>query len=102
MLAVILYPPDIKREASYEELFERNRKWLFGTFVIFIILDIAQTAVRDQLFEPKIYLPFVLHYAVLTAIGIPVANKRYQFFLAWYVLITLTLWCLFIRRLLGT
>jgi hypothetical protein len=102
MLAVILYPPDIKREDSYEELFERNRKWLFGTFVIFIILDVAQTAMRGQLFEPKIYLPFVLHYAVLIAVGIPVANKRYQNFLAWYILITLTLWSLVIRRLLGT
>jgi len=100
-LAVILYPPDIKSEDSYEELFERNRKWLFGAYVVFILLDIAQTAVRGQLFEPKIYLPFVLHYLVLSAIGIPVANKRYQTFFAWYMLITLVLWCLIIRRLLG-
>jgi len=102
MLAVILYPPDIKVEDSYDEIFERNRKWLFGAFVIFVALDVAQTAVRGQLFEPKIYLPFVLHYAVLTAVGIPVANKRYQIFLAWYFLITLILWCLIVRRLLGT
>jgi len=102
MLAVVLYPPDITGEVSYEELFEKNRKWLFGTFITFIALDIAQTAVRGQLFEPKYYLPFVLHYAMLTAVGIPVANKRYQIFLAWYVLITLTLWSLVIRRILGS
>lgn len=101
MLAVILYPPDIKVEDSYEEIFERNRKWLFGAFVIFVALDVAQTAVRGQLFEPKIYLPYVLHYAVLAAVGIPVANKRYQSFLAWYFLITLILWSLIVRRLLG-
>ena len=102
MLSVILYPPDIKKKDSFEEIFEQNRKWLFGTFVVFVALDIAQTAVRDQLLEPKIYLPFVLHYAVLAAIGIPVANERYQRFLAWYFLITLVLWCLVVRRLLGT
>lgn len=62
MLAVILYPPDIKAEDSYE-VFERNRKWLFGAFFIVIALDVAQTAVRGQLFEPEIYLPFLLHYA---------------------------------------
>lgn len=102
MLAVILYPPDIKKEDSFEEIFEQNRKWLFGTFIVFVALDVAQTAVRGQLLEPKIYLPFVLHYAALAAIGIPVANKRYQIFLAWYFLITLVLWCLVVRRLLGS
>ena len=102
MLAVILYPPDIKIEDTFEEIFEQNRKWLFGTFVIFVALDVAQTAVRGQLLEPRIYLPFVLHYAALAAIGIPVANKRYQNFLAWYFFITLVLWCLVVRRLLGT
>ena len=102
MLAVILYPPDIRKEDSFKEIFEQNRKWLFGTFVVFVALDVAQTAVRGQLFEPKIYLPFVLHFAVLAAIGIPVANKRYQVFLAWYFLIVLILWCLVVRRLLGS
>ena len=102
MLAVVLYPPDIAGEDSYEELFEKNRKWLFGTFIIFAAFDVLQTAVRGQLFEPKYYLPFVLHYVALTAVGIPVSNKRYQNFLAWYVLVTMTLWSLVIRRFLGS
>lgn len=101
MLAVVLYPPDI-REDSYEESFETNRNWLFGTFIVFTLLDIAQTAVRGQLFQPVIFLPYVLHYAVLAAIGIPVSNKRYQTFFAWYMLITLLLWCLVVRRFLGS
>jgi len=101
MLAVILYPPDIGANDSYDEIFDRNRTWLLGTFVTFIALDIAQTAVRGQLFDPPLFLPYSLHYVTLAAIGIPVANKRYQDFLAWYFLITLILWCLFVRRLLG-
>ena len=100
MLTVVLYPPDIRSNEHYDELFEQNRKWLFGTFGLFVLLDIAQTAVRGELFKPKIYLPFVIHYAVLMGIGIPLGNRRYQTFLAWYVLITLILWCLFVRRLL--
>ncbi|MDH4057054.1 MAG: hypothetical protein OEW73_08700 [Gammaproteobacteria bacterium] len=102
MLAVILYPPDTKAGDSYDEIFDRNRNWLFGFFIVFIALDIAQTAVRGQLLEPKIFLPYSLHYAVLAGIGIAVTNKRYQVFLAWYFLITLTLWCLIVRRLLGS
>jgi len=102
MLAVILYPPDIAAGDSYANIFDRNRQWLLGTFVVFVALDIAQTAVRGELFEPKLYLPYVLHFAVLAAIGIGVADKRYQNFIAWYFLIALVLWSLFIRRLLGT
>jgi len=101
MLSVILYPPDLRDAESYEDLFERNRKWLFGTFIVFTLLDIAQTWVRGQLFDPPVYLPYVLHYAVLAAIGIPVRSRHYQLFLATYTLVTLVLWCVIVRRLLG-
>jgi hypothetical protein len=101
MLTVTLYPPDLKIGDSYEEIFERNRKWLLGIFVTFVALDVAQTAARGQLFDPKVYLPFVLHLAALAVAGIPVANKRYQSFLAWYFLVVLILWSLIVRRLLG-
>ena len=101
MMAVVIYPPDIQRGDSYDAIFEKNRKWLFGTFVTFVLLDIAQTAVRGQLFQPKIYLPFVLHYVVLAIIGIFVPNRRYQAFFGWYMLVTLSLWSLVVRRFLG-
>lgn len=101
MLSVVLYPPDIRSNESYDELFEQNRKWLLGTFVVFVLLDIVQTAVRGQLFQPKYYLPFVSHYVVLALTGIFVGNRRYQVFFAWYLLITLVLWSLVVRRLLG-
>jgi hypothetical protein len=100
MLAVVLYPPDIRGEESYCELFERNRSWLFGTLIVFILLDIAQTSVRGQLLKPPAYLPFVLHYVALSVVGIFVADKRYQGFFAWYMLISLLLWSILVRRLL--
>jgi hypothetical protein len=102
MLAVILYPPDIGPEDTYEAIFQKNRKWLLGTFVVFVGFDVAQTAARGQLFEPAIYLPFVVHYALLAAIGIPVSSRRYHNFVAWYFLITLVLWSVLVRRLLGS
>lgn len=102
MLAVILYPPDITADDSFADIFDRNRQWLLGNFIIFVGLDIAQTAVRGQLFEPKLYLPYVLHFVVLAAIGMGVSDKRYQNFMAWYFLFALVMWSLFIRRLLGS
>ncbi|MEJ2153435.1 MAG: hypothetical protein P8Y29_10955 [Gemmatimonadota bacterium] len=101
MLAVVLYPPDIRGDESYFDLFERNRKWLFGTFIVFLLLDVAQTAVRGQLFDPPIFLPYVLHYAVLSGLGIFLDNKRFQAFFAWYMLLSLVLWSVVVRRILG-
>lgn len=100
MLSVILYPPDIRGDESYAEVFARNRQWLLGAFIVMGLLDIAQTAWRGDLFNPPIYLPFVLHYLILAAIGIVVDSPRYQRFLAWWVLISLTVWSLVVRRLL--
>jgi len=102
MMAVILYPPDIRGDESYRELFERNRRWLYGTFILMLMLDIAQTALRGDLFNPPFYLPFVLHYMALSAIGMVVADPRYQKFWAWYLLISATTWSLLVRRLLET
>jgi len=101
MLAVVLYPPDIRRDVSYTKLFWRNRQWILGTFVAVVLLDIAQTAVRGQLFQPVYYLPYVLHYVVLSVVGIFVASRRYQIFFAWYLLASLFIWSFGIRRLLG-
>jgi hypothetical protein len=69
--------------------------------VAFVLLDIAQTAVRGQLLQPKIYLPFVLHYVVLAVIGMFVPSRRYHALFGWYTLVTLSLWSLVVRRFLG-
>lgn len=57
MLAVTIFPPNLRGNEDFESVFANNRKWLLGTFLIFMVLDITQTAVRGQLFEPRIYLP---------------------------------------------
>ncbi len=101
MLAVVLYPPDIRGDESYAEVFERNRTWLFGIFIGFIALDIGQTAVRGQLFDPPVFLPYVLHYVVLSGLGMAIRDRRYQLFYAWWTLSTLIAWSLVARRLLG-
>jgi hypothetical protein len=102
MLAVVLYPPDIRGDESYVELLERNRRWLFGVFILFLLLDLAQTAARGALLRPPIYVPFILHYVALSGVGIAVRDRRYQTFYAWYTLVSVLTWSLVVRRLLGT
>jgi len=101
MLAVLLYPPRLDPGEDYADVFEKNRIWFLGTFIIMIGADIGQTALRGGLLNPPIYLPFVLHYAVLFAIGIAVPNPRYQNFLAWWVLVTILIWSFVVRRMLA-
>ena len=100
MLSVILYPPDIRGDESYAELFERNRQWLFATFILTTVLDIALTALRGDLLNPPIYLPYVLHFTLLAAVAIVVRNRRFHLIFAWYTLVSLTVWSLVVRRLL--
>jgi len=79
----------------------KNRKWFLGTFIVMILTDIGQTALRGALFDPPIYLPFVLQYAALAGIGIAVPSPRYQNFFGWWVLITLLIWSFVVRRMLA-
>ncbi len=101
MMAVLLYPPELDPGEDYAGVFEKNRKWFLGTFIVMILTDIGQTALRGALFDPPIYLPFVLQYAALAGIGIAVPSPRYQNFFGWWVLITLLIWSFVVRRMLA-
>jgi len=101
MMAVLLYPHELEPDEQYAEVFEKNRKWFLGTFVIMILTDIGVMALRSDLFDPPMYLPFVLQYMVLALIGIAIPNPRYQNFLGWYVLITMLIWSFVVRRMLA-
>lgn len=100
-MAVVLFPPDMSEGADYAAVFERNRSWFPGLFVASSISDIALTASRGDIFDPPAYLPFVLHLAVLGALGIVVKSRRFQVALAGYVLAIAPTWSLVVRRFLG-
>jgi len=100
-MAVVLFPPDVAEGKDYGRIFGRNRAWFLGFFICGILADIVLAAARRDLFDPPLYLPFVLHLAALCPLGIFIQARRFQVLLAGYVLIIALAWSLTIRRLLG-
>lgn len=100
LLAVLLFPPDVTDDENYSVLFERNRGWFLGVFVATSVVDIALTALRGDVFDPPIYLPFALHFCALGVIGLFVTSRRFHIGLAAYVLGIGLTWSLVVRRFL--
>jgi len=96
-MALALYPPRLAEDVDYRTLFESNRTWLLAAFAFFCLLDMAVTAVREQAVPETFFLIFVGHYAVIAGAGIVVRNRRYDLFLAWYILISLAMWSIGVR-----
>jgi hypothetical protein len=100
MLTVFLYPPDLSEAEEHQRRFERNRVGYYSAFIGMCLLDIVQTAIRGELFRPIWYFPFVGQYALLAAAGPCVRRRGYDRFFAWYLLITVLVWALVVRRYL--
>jgi hypothetical protein len=100
MLTVFLYPPDLSEAEEHQQRFHRNRAGYYWAFIAMCMLDIAQTAIHGDLFHPVWYVPFIIQYAMLAAIGLVVHRRGYDRFFAWYQLITLLIWALAVRRYL--
>lgn len=100
LMAVVLYPPDMAKAEDYGQVFEANRPWFLGLFITSSLFDIAQTAFRGDLLDPPGYLPFVVHLIVLGGIGMVTKSRRYQLFLASYILFVGLYWALMARQLL--
>jgi len=100
MLTVFLYPPDLSEGEEHGDRFHRNRTGYYSTFLTMCLLDIAQTAIRGDVFHPVWYLPFVSQYALLASAGLIARRRGYNRFFAWYLLSTLLIWALVVRRYL--
>jgi hypothetical protein len=100
LLTVFLYPPDLSEEEEHKGRFERNRAGYYSIFIAMCFLDIAQTVVHGELFEPIWYVPFVGQYALLAGGGLIAGRRGYDRFFAWYQLVTLLAWALVVRRFL--
>ena len=95
--AITLYPP---LAAGSEQPFEYRRHWFLIAFQGAVLFDIAHTWVLGKLFDPIVYLPFVLHYIVLCTIAIVLRNEVAYRWLAWYLLASLLTWSFVVRRFL--
>lgn len=101
LMVVFLYPPRKEAGQGWGELYGNHRKWFLSSFLAQTILDMWITGLRGDLLDPPTYLPYVLHYSALLAIGLFVDRPRYHRFLGWYFLVTMVAWFLVVRRLLG-
>ena len=100
LLTVFLYPPDLSEAEEHQARFERNRSGFYSSFIVMCLLDIVQAAIHGDLFHPVWYLPYASHYALLGAGGLCARRRGYDRFFAWYLLITLLIWALVVRRFL--
>src|SRR6266700_5662875 len=100
LLTVFLYPPDLSEAEAHQGRFERNRAGYYSTFIAMCLLDVAQTAVRGELFQPVWYVAFAGQYALLASGGLIASRRGYDRLFVWYQLVTLLLWALVVRRVL--
>jgi hypothetical protein len=102
LLTVFLYPPDLSDVEEHQGRFERNRSGFYSSFIVMCLLDIVQAAIHGDLFHPIWYLPYAGHYTLLGIAGLCARRRGYDRFFAWYLLISLLLWSLLVRRFLIT
>jgi hypothetical protein len=98
-LAIMLYP--LGGEMTAESTTPNWRpEPLLGAFIFLAIMDMAQTAVREDLFGSVYYVPFTVHYIVLAVATLLVRRAWFRAFSAWYFLISIFTWSLLVRRFL--
>ena len=100
LMTVFLYPPDLSVAEEHQGRFERNRAGFYSSFIAMCLLDVVQAAIHGDLFRPAWYLPYAGHYAALGGIGLCLRRRGYDRFFAWYLLLTLLVWSLVVRRFL--
>ena len=93
--AITLYPP---MSAGVEQPFEYRRNWFLWAFVAVASTDVLQTWARGDLFNPPIYLPFVLHYIVVSLVAIVINKSAFHRWMAWYLLVSTATWSFVVRR----
>ena len=93
-MTIALYPPGEQDVLPFEQ---RKRTFLWA-LLAFLGLDIMQTAAQGGLFSPWYFLPFVLHYAVLTLLALRFRKPGFQRIAAWYFLTSVLLWSFVVRR----
>ena len=97
LMAITLYPP----AGSHSGSFENYRHWYMWSFVLMTMLDMLQTALRGDFFDPWYYSLFVGHYTSLALAGVFIKSDRYHRILSWWFLGITLAWALVVRRFLG-
>ncbi len=93
LLAITLYPPDESFTA-----FELHRSWFLWSFAGMTLMDIAQTAMRGDLFDPWYYLIFVLHYTAISSAATFIKSPAVHRAISWWLLFSIVVWSIVVRR----
>lgn len=100
--AVLLYRPGAGPTTDMRTSFEANRQWFLGVWSLLMVVDVPTTALQGNLFSPWYYLPMVGTLFALSVIGIFVADRRYQGFLATVFVVFGFVWPIAVRSVLPT
>ena len=96
--AITLYPPFAASAAHH---LQYRRAWFLWAFIGVVATDILQTAARGALLTPWYYLPFVLHYAVLSLVAIFTNKPAVYRWIARYFLLSIAVWAFVVRRFIA-
>ena len=94
-MAFAIFPADTDVDSA-----TRYRRFSVA-FLGSLILDVIQSALLGTLLEPWYYLPFVSQYAACAIVINRATRASVRRSLAWWLVVTVTLWSLLVRRYLG-
>lgn len=96
-MAFALFPGGLDSDVESEV---RYRGFALA-FLATLAIDVVQTALLGTLFRPWYYLPFVGQNAACAVVIHRVTSRPVRRAVAWWLLLTIVLWSLFVRRHLG-
>jgi hypothetical protein len=96
-IAIALFPPGVDDDIDSDT---RHRGFAIG-FLVTLVLDVIQTALLGTLFKPWYYLPFVAENAACAVVIHRAMSRRVKKAFAWWLLVSMLLWALVVRRYLG-
>ena len=98
LMAVSIYPSKLLTDYS-EEL---QRKFLLVSVLAMYAIDVGETFVRGDLFEPWYYLLLILFMAILTALPLVFSMPWVMRVSGWILAVSLLIWSVVVRSVLAS
>ena len=98
LLAVSIYPYQFLDEYSEE----RQRKFLLWAMLVVLIADIAENAVRGELFNPWYYPVFITCLGVLTIAPLAWKSPAVMRIAGWVFFVSVVSWMTIVRGVLAS
>jgi hypothetical protein len=76
LLAVILVPPGMKGVGNSYDYFMEGRRWFFGAFFVFIVLDLVDTFLKGMEWGTRLIVPIQVTLMLLACVAGSISEKR--------------------------